>query len=274
MRPPPDNGGKAERAILRLKGGRSCLCVLPDDAIRGALLAWARNPLPAHAALFHLQTPHGRALDVPATEILGVELAPPFCLIKDFLAEPEMERALAYAKAHEQAFGDATVSLATRENSSLPDYHFRQSRTLGEVAELMPILVPRLTALMPQLWSHLRMEPVAFGEIECQLAVHGDGAFFKRHTDNGAPDTARRQVSCVYYFHREPRRFTGGNLCLYGTVTEKGARTCGERWFDIEPPRNSLIVFPSDIHHEVTPVTCASAALADQRLSINGWLCR
>ena len=42
---------------------------------------------------------------------------------------------------------------------------------------------------------------------------------------------------------------------------------------DYDPARNSLIVFPSHCHHEVTPIACGSSALADQRLTVNGWLC-
>ena len=80
-------------------------------------------------------------------------------------------------------------------------------------------------------------------------------------------------MSYVYYFHREPRQFSGGHLSLYGTVVENSSSVCGQRWFDIEPPRNSLIVFPSNCYHEVTPLQAAPGGLLDQRLTLNGWLC-
>ena len=41
---------------------------------------------------------------------------------------------------------------------------------------------------------------------------------------------------------------------------------------DIDPPRNGLMIFPTFIYHGVSPIQCASSALTDQRLTLNGWL--
>ena len=103
------------------------------------------------------------------------------------------------------------------------------------------------------------------------MTAHGDGDFFAPHTDNGLPDIAHRFLSYVYYFHQEPKRFTGGHLNLYKTVFANGTNMRGALVADIDPPRNALVVFPSYVHHEVTPIQCSSRALADQRLTINGW---
>jgi Rps23 Pro-64 3,4-dihydroxylase Tpa1-like proline 4-hydroxylase len=134
------------------------------------------------------------------------------------------------------------------------------------------LVFPKLQALLPALWPQLGMNPVPLNRLECQVTAHGDGDFFAIHADNGAPGIAHRQVSYVFYFHREPKQFSGGHLRLYHTRIEGGASKCGGLAADIEPPRNSVIIFPSHIHHEVTPIHCASSTLTDQRLTVNGWL--
>ena len=106
----------------------------------------------------------------------------------------------------------------------------------------------------------------------CQITAHGDGDFFAVHTDNGTPEIAHRQVSYVYYFHRDPKQFSGGRLALFHTLIEGGKARCGRPAVDIDPPANGLMIFPTFIFHEVTPITCASTALTDQRLTLNGWM--
>jgi Rps23 Pro-64 3,4-dihydroxylase Tpa1-like proline 4-hydroxylase len=162
--------------------------------------------------------------------------------------------------------------LPARQGDWQPDTRLRQARTLDRVAELMPIIAPKLHASIPTIWSHLRMSPLALSKIEAQISVHGDGDFFLTHTDNALPDIAHRKVSFVYYFHREPKQFAGGQLRFYGTLPG-GANACGQPWVDIDPPQNGLILFPSHCHHEVTLVKCASRELTDQRLTFNGWFC-
>ena len=73
-------------------------------------------------------------------------------------------------------------------------------------------------------------------------------------------------VSAVYYFHRQPRGFSGGQLAIY-PIDAGDAAT-------IEPMHDRLVVFPSFAPHEVLPVTVPGNAFADARFSINCWLRR
>ena len=102
--------------------------------------------------------------------------------------------------------------------------------------------------------------------------VYRDGAFFCRHIDTRVHLDPKnhsnpRILSGVYYFHTEPRGFTGGALRLYPAVST-------ERHRDIEPQANMLLVFPSWAPHEVLPVQCPSGTLEDSRLAINCWIRR
>jgi Rps23 Pro-64 3,4-dihydroxylase Tpa1-like proline 4-hydroxylase len=72
-------------------------------------------------------------------------------------------------------------------------------------------------------------------------------------------------LSGVYYFHRRPRAFTGGELRLYAIGDP-------DRFVDIEPTHNTLLVFPSWAPHEVRPVSCPTGQFMDSRFAINCWL--
>jgi Rps23 Pro-64 3,4-dihydroxylase Tpa1-like proline 4-hydroxylase len=188
----------------------------------------------------------------PTTVANAEEPSPPFCVERDFLGVQEMDAILAHALAHADTFGDATVSSLATLEASKPDYRIRRSHISDYIAPLAPILIPRLQVLMPRIWPHFRLAPITYKKIEFELAYHGDEDFFKTHTDNGLPDIAHRRISLVYYFHREPRQFSGGNLRIFNTLMENGIRCCGTGFVDIEAPHNGLIVFPSDCYHEVT----------------------
>jgi Rps23 Pro-64 3,4-dihydroxylase Tpa1-like proline 4-hydroxylase len=103
--------------------------------------------------------------------------------------------------------------------------------------------------------------------VELELVAHGDGAFYRRHIDTQTATERShiRVLSGVYYFHRQPKRFTGGALRLYAIGDP-------QRFTDIEPTHNTLVVFPAWAPHEVQPVRCPSGQFMDSRFAINCWL--
>jgi Rps23 Pro-64 3,4-dihydroxylase Tpa1-like proline 4-hydroxylase len=104
------------------------------------------------------------------------------------------------------------------------------------------------------------------------MTASNDADFFKRHTDSSLHEG--RTVSFVYYFYREPKAFTGGELRVYDTRVE-GDRIVGGRKYDtIIPRQNQMLFFPSYLFHEVLPVRCPSQKLADSRFTVNGWISR
>jgi SM-20-related protein len=117
--------------------------------------------------------------------------------------------------------------------------------------------------------------------IELEIAAHGDGAHFAVHCDIpigegrkplGGDHTHRqdRFLSGVYYFHREPKSFSGGQLRLH----RFGSDNIPGDYMDIEPVQNSLLIFPSWTSHEVLRIDCPSQAFENYRFAINCWLCR
>ena len=73
----------------------------------------------------------------------------------------------------------------------------------------------------------------------------------------------------VYYFHKEPKAFTGGQLRLYGLA---GADS--PDYEEIEPRLDRAVFFPSWFPHEVLPVRCSSDAFADGRFAMSCWVCK
>ena len=104
---------------------------------------------------------------------------------------------------------------------------------------------------------------------QMEMVAHGDGAFYRPHTDTYPGDEyapgGRRRMTMVYYLHRQPRRFTGGRLRLFDLG--------GEQSILIEPTHDSLLVFPSSARHEVEAISCVGGAFADGRFAVNIWLC-
>ena len=109
---------------------------------------------------------------------------------------------------------------------------------------------------------------------EHMVQAYRDGDCFKRHGDTTELRHKVRILTCIYYFSRTPRPFTGGNLLLYGLPKFGGPPDEPQAAVTIEPERDSMIVFPSWINHEVTPVRIASGEWGDSRFTANCWLHR
>ncbi len=130
-------------------------------------------------------------------------------------------------------------------------------------------MLEKLRARLPEVWAELGIKPFKY-RVETDLLAYGDGAGFTRHVD-ARPDTGDeakprvdRRISAVYYFFKEPKIFSGGQLRLYPLFS-------GDP-IDIEPVDNMMIVFPSFAPHEVLSVVCPSKAFADSRFAVNFWL--
>lgn len=185
----------------------------------------------------------------------------PYLRIADFLRHEAHAEILGWALAHIDAFGPSQINegksggLIRRSISIRPDKRVRR------------ILRDAIEAQLPQVLAALRMP--AFDHVfEQEVVCYHDGAYFRRHIDTriGANGFGtHRRVSAVYYFHREPKAFSGGQLRLHPLLPH-GAPV------DIEPEQNLLVAFPSFTPHEVLPVTCASSNAADARFAVNIWL--
>ena len=221
----------------------------------------------AHVAEIRLRSPDSRFA------------SPPRCLkttrygrITDFLSPTERERLLKSALAWEEHFQESSV--VGEEGQKEVDHTHRKSRTLpsSRLDELWDLFDEPLRAMLPFIRQQLGIPWFQLGAIERQLTAHGQGGFFGPHADtNNDPLVSGRRISCVYYFHQVPKRFSGGELKLYDTwVTPNGSVGTGT-YTTLEPVNNSLVFFPSIALHEVSPVFLQTDAFADNRFTVIIW---
>jgi hypothetical protein len=100
---------------------------------------------------------------------------------------------------------------------------------LGELREpFLALVLAKLDAML----AALGIARFAVADIEAELVAHNDGAFFSRHIDTrldyaAAGKDFHRMISLVYYFHRDPKGFTGGELGC--TRWREASRKCSSR---------------------------------------------
>ena len=236
---------------------------------------------PDHAAASWLSAilSGGRMPDVAPP---GIRPAP-FVRMTDFLTPAEQDRLLTLTFAGRERFKPARVGPTGRVDLETRTAFVLEHRIRLDVKSWFG---PKLRGVQPHVLSRLRMDEAPGGGargdaashegaprygLELHVTAHPAGGFYDMHRDNTESRHASRKLTFVYYFHREPKRFSGGDLLLYDTDLEAGS--CSPTAFSrIEPLRNSLVVFPSGYYHEVTPVECATDDFGDGRFTVNGWI--
>lgn len=193
-------------------------------------------------------------------------------LVEEFFAPAEMSVLWAYAMSHEADFVASEI-LGGQDESRQDDF-FRRSRVLFDVADVYPLVTGRVLDVLPRVIDRLGMVPFTVQQIELQVTASNDSEWFKAHHDSGPGAVSTRELTFVYYCHREPRPFTGGELKMYGPFDDADAPEAQLRAQTITPAQNSIVFFPSHYLHEVMPTQCSSRQFADSRLTYNGWLHR
>jgi Rps23 Pro-64 3,4-dihydroxylase Tpa1-like proline 4-hydroxylase len=191
--------------------------------------------------------------------------------VMDFLSPAEHRQLLEHAIACQADFHESGV--IGRQGEPALNYDVRRSRNLSgaRVEEIWNMFDRRLHGILPGVRKELGMAWFHLGEVERQLAAHGNGGFFAPHIDTGHSIAANRRISCVYYFYASPRRFTGGELRVYDTWITPSGSTAAATYTTLAPVDNSIVFFPSDMFHEVRPVRCETEAFAGSRFTMTVW---
>lgn len=189
-------------------------------------------------------------------------------IIDGFLGEDHAQRLLDMALAHESDFEPTRVydveKQAGAQGESRTSFHLNRPWTTEQEA-FRAVVRERMEEIVAAGGS----PGFAPDQMEFEMVATRDGGHFGCHIDTvtQAPGrTADRIVSAVYYFHRRPAGFTGGNLVLHALV--------GDETRMIEPRHDRLAVFSSIAPHEVTRTAVPGDAFEDARFSINCWLLR
>ena len=198
--------------------------------------------------------------DFPEAEIIPS----PYALIDNFLPANQVDDLLRYSINKQPEFEPTT--------NSASDPNYRRSFFLSYFPEFSELIIKMIWKITPQIITHLGIHHFAIEQIESQMTAHNHGNYYKIHNDSGSPDTAKRILTYVYYYHREPKPFTGGELIIYDSKIENGYSVAASSFKKIEPKNNTIVFFPSYCMHEVLPVNCPSEYFTDSRFTINGWV--
>jgi len=221
---------------------------------------------------------HGvRTTVVSETQVAVVErpaLLPAKCVVLDeFLAPQELADLMRFTLEHEKDFSASEVISPTADGG-IVNYEHRRSRVLMDLGQYQGLVLERIKAVLPQVLHTLGMEEFSIAGVEVQVTASNDGDFFHFHSDNGSDRVGSRHLTFVYFFHREPRQFHGGELRIHDASLEEGAYVSAGSYQTIIPQQNQIVFFPCELLHEITQVNCVSQLFADSRFTLNGWLRR
>jgi SM-20-related protein len=224
------------------------------------------------------QPPHGIATTVISKASAAVadkpESLPARCIVLDeFLAPQEVEDLMRFTLEHEMDFQTSEV-IAPHEEDGIVNYDHRRSRVLMELEKHQDLILERIQSVLPDVLQKLEMDAFPVAGVEAQITASNDGDFFRFHSDNASDRVASRTLTFVYFFHREPRQFQGGELRIHDAHLDRGAYVSQGTYQTIAPQQNQIVLFPCELLHEITPVTCPSRLFADSRFTLNGWLRR
>jgi Rps23 Pro-64 3,4-dihydroxylase Tpa1-like proline 4-hydroxylase len=283
---------------LLLTGGHYHTVYLRSDEplmydLVNAIVHQVQNPGTDVAKLFQIPIELGHAsLCFPSRNLIGLITEPPLILqsqalsnaqpqsvqtamsdvlpshflqLDNFLSNSEQQNLLNYVFQKKSAF--------VPSSTSTQDLDYRRSLVLHSFTKFSELLINRVRKAMPDVCEALQMK-FEVGNVEAQLTAHNDGNYYKVHNDSGSPDTATRELTFVYYFYREPKSFSGGELVIYDSKIENNYYVKADSFQKVEPRNNSIVFFPSYYMHEVLPIHCPSQAFADSRFTINGWIRR
>lgn len=196
------------------------------------------------------------------------------CVVLDeFLAPQELENLMRFTLEHEADFSASEVVSPVTDGGVI-NYEHRRSLVLMDLAQHQDLILERIKAALPQILDKLGMDEFSVSGVEAQITASNDGDFFHFHSDNGSDRVASRYLTFVYFFHREPRQFEGGELRIHDARLENGVYASSGSYQTIVPRQNQIVFFPCELLHEITPVNCASQLFADSRFTLNGWLRR
>ncbi len=295
---------------LLLAGGQSATLVLaPDHPLLARLFAAvAGEAAISNTSVFQIPIEGGRAsLTFPAHRLVGVITDPavvvrgstdtaleagvaietqataamatastvrdsstsvrhPIVRIDDFLTDAELARLMEVTLWAEPRFKPSPLSSYRAD----PDH--RQSLMIAAPYKVSELMLGKIRAIMPKVMEQLRIGAFTVGKIDCQITANVDGSYFKAHTDAGHDGPIKRVLTYVYYFNRDPKGFTGGELRIYDDELRNGKFVATESFQIVEPRNNSIVFFNAALMHEIMPVVVPSKQFSDARFTVNGWV--
>ncbi len=192
---------------------------------------------------------------------------PPYFIWDNFFGQALVDKLLAHVAQNQARFRDSSV--ASNLTDDKVNRSVRISSILSDFGDLKAEIKNHFKTALPEVVAQLKVPGFELAGTEREIVAHGNGAFYKRHIDTftGSNANSVRALTAVYYFHTQPKQFTGGELRLL-PLRYSDAET---NYLDIEPMNDRALFFPSWVPHAVMPVFSESGCFEDSRFAINCW---
>lgn len=190
----------------------------------------------------------------------------PFVVYDNFLNEKELHILWSSVFNKKDSF-KKSKTYKGQENSRLS--YSIDEECLPEISEF---LIPKLKKGFYDSSKFLNLQVWNENIIEFKIVYYPDGSYFNIHIDNSyySETKINRYITFVYYFHREPKAFKGGELILFDT--DKQNKLYTNKYTRIIPENNKVIFFPSrNNYHQVKQIRCDSTSFEHSRFTITGW---
>ncbi len=111
--------------------------------------------------------------------------------------------------------------------------------------------------------ENLGVKEFEWGKRESYCTAYGNGAFFFKHRDTLKDGRPQRILTWVYYFNKSPKAFKGGEICFF---PKKGDS------LRVDVNSGKLVVFPSNLVHQVEQVSLSDEAFENCRFALTGFI--
>lgn len=192
-----------------------------------------------------------------------------FVLRNGFLEIVVADTARDQLASREADFRPATVQ-GPGSAQAVVDESARKGVVLADLGDIESAVRSRILESLPEFLAELGLDPFEVGEIEIQASASSDGDYYHAHADTDESST--RVLSFVLFIQQDPRRYSGGELRVF--KADLGSGDPSEASQTVVPRHNDLVVFPSELKHEILPVHVPSKLFSDGRFTINGWVHR
>ena len=208
----------------------------------------------------------GAALpNAPAGEGAGEGIWPaPFVRLTNFLPPERCDGLLELATANRRRFGPAMVGYGDVKPDARRGFHADRQ----VVRQVRPWFLPKLRTALPEVLTRVPVGDLGDCAVELKMTASLAQSDFKLHQDRNKRHPQRR-LSWAYYFHRQPRRFSGGDLLLHDSSPSGDAGSI-IAFTRLAPLHNSIVFFPSSCFHQMTPVEGEPDDFANCRFALNG----
>ena len=219
---------------------------------------------PGHSTAAYLSAVlEGETLPFSAPQVMPWPA--PFVRIANFFSQDDRDRLFQIAREYRGDFERLTIY--SQEGEEL--HEEEQVRTqigLKGNREVPEIVKTSILELLPSVLPRLQIDPFPIGFFSAELALSRDGHFALAHRDD---HDGRFKVSFAYYFYQQPKSFSGGDLLLYDSDTEK-REFLSAQFTQVKHADNSLLLFPSTYFHQITRVSCPTNQFEHGRFAVAG----